>query len=40
MSLKIKTELIIYLMTSQSLRYATELATQHVITTFTPDPAL
>jgi hypothetical protein len=27
-------------MTSPPLRYATGLATQHVITTFTPDPEL
>jgi len=40
MSVKIKTELTIYLILSPPLRYATGLATQHVITTFTEDPAM
>jgi hypothetical protein len=40
MSVKIKTELTIYLITSQALTYATGLANQHVITTFTPEPEL
>jgi len=40
MSVKIKTELTIYLIISPPLRYATGMATQHAITIFTPDPAI
>jgi len=40
MSVKIKTEITVHLITSPTLRYATGLANQHVITTFTPDPEL
>ena len=39
-SFKIKTEIKILPDYTSPLTYATELATQHVITTFTPDPAM